>query len=91
MMAGEAPGEHISIGAFQAKLRCHVAMAYSEEYKKVFTVICYLSDLLPAYLLGRWPDDRGVLACRVGVVQLPGGQKISRDCHLLTVHKEPAP
>lgn len=30
-LAAEAPGEHISTGAFQAKLRCHVAMAYSEE------------------------------------------------------------
>lgn len=56
-----------------------------------FHCTCYLSDLLPAYLPCRRPDDRGVLACKVGAVQLPGGQKISRDCYLQTDHKEGAP
>lgn len=36
----------------------------------------YLSDLLPAHLPGRWPDDGGVLACRIGAVHLPAGQRI---------------
>lgn len=48
----------------------------------------YRSDLLPAHLPGRWQGDRGVLVWKVGAVQLPGGQRISRACYHQRAHKE---